>query len=630
MLPTRRSPLRALTCALALALGSAASAQAPAPPQDPAPGTTPGPVTPELGLPGLPLPGLPFPPLPTPLRPPAPVPNLPVPSLPVPSLPVPLPPAPPAPAPAPEPLPTEPPAPAPSEPVPLPAPVPEVPAPLPPAPELPTLPPFPGEPTLPGLTETPDPQGPPPSALRGLWVDAFGPGLKTRLEVQQTVDDAVKMGVNTLFVQAIRRGDCLCMKSGLPLVTDPELEKNFDPLAIITRQAHARGLRVIAWASVTGIANAAVPSRSSKHVLKKHGPDSGAQSWLARRPNGSWLEGKDGWLDAGIPEAADYMTQAVVNLVKNYRIDGVQLDRIRYPDGGAWGYDPKTLSRYRAETGAGGTPAPTDPQWQAWKREQITALVRRIALEVKLARPEAWVSAATITYGAPPAPGDLAGFRRSRTYVDVSQDWPTWVQEGLIELNVPMNYKREDLPEQRQWFDGWNAFAQSVRRRGDGQLSALATGTALYLNSPAQSAEQARRSVERGLGWVGYSYRTPTLSVYQGKQTAPLALSAVTLALGQVKSAGVLAPGLRWADAAPSVRGVLGRVSGTGRLGGHPVEVWQGGKLVTRTQTDGNGYYGFLTLAAGPAEVRVAGQRWAERVPERGVLRFPDLLLRRP
>ncbi|SEJ40621.1 Uncharacterized lipoprotein YddW, UPF0748 family [Deinococcus reticulitermitis] len=622
MLPTRRfSPRtpfrdRALTWGLVLALAPGASAQAPAPLDPPPP--------PDLVLPGLPLPPLPTPPLPTP--------TLPGPLLPVP---LPTPPSPSEPAPAPVPPVLDIPAPTPPAPTPS-APTPPAP---PPAPEVPMLPPTSEPATLPGLSGAPlQPVEEGASALRGLWVDAFGPGLKTRLEVQQTVDDAVKMGVNTLFVQAIRRGDCLCMKSGLPLVSDPGLEKNFDPLAIITRQAHARGLRVIAWASVTGIANAAVPSRAPGHVLKKHGPDSGAGSWLARRPDGSWQEGSDGWLDAGIPEAAEYMTQAVVNLVRNYRVDGVQLDRIRYPDGGAWGYDAKTLARYRAETGAKGTPAPTDPAWQAWKREQITALVRRIALEVKLTRPSAWVSAATITYGAPPAPGDLQAFQKSRTYVDVSQDWPTWVREGLVELNVPMNYKREDLPAQRQWFDGWNAFAQSVRRRGDGQLSALAAGTALYLNSPAQSAEQARRSVAQGLGWVGYSYRTPTLSVYQGKQTAPLALSAVTQALSGVKTAGVLDPGLRWTEAAPSVRGVLGRVNGpvggavgsAGRLGGHLVEVWQGGKLVGRARTDGNGYYGFLTLAPGPAEVRVAGQRWAENVPERGVLRFPDLLLRRP
>ena len=238
------------------------------------------------------------------------------------------------------------------------------------------------------------------------------------------VSDALKMGVNTLFVQAIRRGDCLCLRSGLPFVTDPGMDKDFDPLAYVLKQAQPRGLRVIAWASVTGVANAAVPSRAPGHILNRHGPGAGADSWLARRPDGSWQEGSDGWLDAGIPAAADYMASGVVNLVKNYPVDGVQLDRIRYPDGGAWGYDPKTLNRYRSETGAQGTPVPSDPQWQAWKRDQITALVRRIALEVKLARPDAWVSAATSPTARPRRRATWTAFARPAPT-------PTWCRTGL-------------------------------------------------------------------------------------------------------------------------------------------------------------------------------------------------------
>ena len=464
------------------------------------------------------------------------------------------------------------------------------------------------------------------AAVRGLWVDAFGPGLKTRAQVRQTVDDAVALGVNTLFVQAIRRGDCLCMKSGLPLITDKALEKDFDPLAVITRLAHERGLKVIAWASVTGVANAAVPSTAPGHVMKTHGPDSGAQSWLARRTDGTWLEGRDGWLDAGIPGAAEFMVQSVVNLVRNYPVDGLQLDRIRYPDGGDWGYDPKTLARYRAETGASGTPAASDPRWQAWKREQVTALVRRIALEVKAVRPDAWMSAATITYGAPPAPGDLAAFAKSRTVTDVAQDWPTWVQQGLIELNVPMNYKRDALPEQRAWFDGWNSFADSVRRRADGQSSALAAGTALYLNPPAQSAAQAERSVRAGLGWVGYSYRTPTPGVHEGKESTAQGLELVRGALRA--SPGILPGDLRWNEVAPSARGLLGRIQGAEMLGGQLVTARQEGREVAQVRTDGNGYYGFLILPAGRTEIRVGGQSWTVTVPERGVVRVPDLLLR--
>ncbi|MFC0617442.1 family 10 glycosylhydrolase [Deinococcus budaensis] len=501
-----------------------------------------------------------------------------------------------------------PPVPAPGAPA-LPLPSPVLPSPVPPGPALPAP-----------VQPAPVPAAP-ISTVRGLWVDAFGPGLKTRAQVAQTVEDAAALGVNTLFVQAVRRGDCLCLRGSVPHITDRDFERNFDPLTIVTRLAHARGMRVIAWVSVTGGVNARVPNTHPKHVSRLHGPASGAASWMSRRPDGSWLEGADGWLDPAIPAAADHMVESVVSLVRNYPVDGVQLDRIRYPDGGAWGYDPKTLARYRAESGTKGTPAASDPRWQAWKREQVTALVRRVSLEVKAIRPTAWVSAATITYGAPPAPGDLAAFRRSRTYADVLQDWPTWMREGYLDLNVLMNYKRDSVGEQGAWLDGWNAFAASVRAGSE-----VAGGTALYLNPPGITAAQATRTVASGLGWVGYSYRTPTLDVYGTRQSTGQGLEAIRSAL--TAPGGALATPVAWKGKPPTVRGLAGRVVGTAVPGSRVVEAVQEGRVVARTLTDGGGHYGFLTLPPGRVEVRVSGQRWVEAVPETGVVRFPDLLVR--
>ena len=115
----------------------------------------------------------------------------------------------------------------------------------------------------------------------------------------------------------------------------------------------------------------------------------------------------------------------------------------------------------------------------------------RETIQVKAVRPDLWISAATITYND--APTDLSGFRRTRTYTDVMQDWPTWMQTGLIDLNVLMNYKRDAAPPQGAWFDRWNAFAQQVQTRTDGQRAALAAGTAMYLNAPQVTAAQAAR-----------------------------------------------------------------------------------------------------------------------------------------
>ena len=493
------------------------------------------------------------------------------------------------------------------------------------------------------------------------------------------VTDAAGLGINALFVQAVRRGDCLCLLSSVPAAAD--IQKGFDPLAEVVRLAHARRIRVIGWVSVTGAWNSTLPSAGPIQVFAQHGP-AARESWLSRRPDGSWQSSADAWLDpgipaaadhmvrsavglvraydldglqldrirypdggdwgyspvtlaryrletgqAGIPAAADHMVRSAVGLVRAYDLDGLQLDRIRYPDGGDWGYSPVTLERYRMETGQAGVPAPADERWRAWKREQVTMLTRRIALEARALKPGVIISAATIVYGDGPA--DLNAFYATRSYSEVLQDWPAWMGAGLLDLNVIMNYKRDGVGGQEGWFDRWNAFAAS-QRAGTGEVAA---GTSMYLNPPQVTASQAGRALPLGLGWVGYAYRTPTNEVYRGTQTQPQGLASLKTVLAAAP--GVLDRPPAWNPVVQARRALLGRVLGnlqvgSLQLGGQAVSAYdQGGTLLGTVSTDGNGYYGFPDLPAGRVEVRVAGQSWAEEL-KLGVTRFPNLLLRPP
>lgn len=480
--------------------------------------------------------------------------------------------------------------------------------------------------TAPAAAETPAPAVPvlppaaPPSGLRGLWVDGFGPGLRTPAEVTRMVTDAADLGVNTLFVQAVRRGDCLCQLSSVPAAAD--IQKGFDPLAETIRLAHARHIRVIAWVSVTGAYNASLPSAGPQQAFVQHGPDS-RDSWLSRKPNLDWRSGADGWLDPGIPAAADAMARSAVSLVRAYDVDGLQLDRIRYPDGGDWGYSPVTLARYRQETGQTDVPLPADERWKAWKRAQVTALTRRIVLESRALKPGVIISAATIVYGDGPA--DLNAFHSTRTYSEVLQDWPSWMKEGLLDVNVIMNYKRDGVNGQENWFDRWNAFAVT-QRTGTGEVAA---GTSMYLNSPEVTSAQAGRALALGMGWVGYAYRTPTNEVYAGTQTQPQGLRALKTTLtatpGLLTTAG---QGTVWNFAAQARRAVIGRVVGVTQPGGLSVGAYgPDGVQIAAATTDGSGYYGFTDLPGGKVEVRVGNQSWGETLTL-GVTRFPNLLLR--
>ena len=434
-----------------------------------------------------------------------------------------------------------------------------------------------------------------PLQLRGLWVDAFGPGFKTPLEVDKLVRDAQTMRVNALFVQVSRRADCYCNKSSMPRTADPLVPVGFDPLQDVLDKAHAAGIQVHAWIISTGIWNKTAPEYASNHPFKLHGPTAkGRDKWLTVRADGETQAGADYVLDLGHPEAAEFVANMYSSVVQNYAVDGVQFDRIRYPDSGGppflatWGYNPTALERFQLETNRTDIPGVADPQWLQWRRDQVTNLVRRVFLEVKSIRPSVWVSAATITYRE--APTNLEQFEQTRTYSEILQDWPAWMREGILDLNIPMNYKREREADQVKWFDGWNQFAVQQKARGR-----VAVGTANYLNSAADGLNQLKRSLNvTGVdGWVGYSYRTPDSEVLGTRRSSVdgQKILGANLTATFNTNAG-------WDAPSQQFTAVFGRVTKNSLgLSGARLELRSASRNdALETLSDANGYYGFLDV----------------------------------
>jgi uncharacterized lipoprotein YddW (UPF0748 family) len=462
-----------------------------------------------------------------------------------------------------------------------------------------------------------------PIQLRGLWVDAFGPGFKTPSEVDKLVRDAQAMRVNALFVQISRRADCYCNNASMPRTADPIVPSGFDPLQDVLEKAHAAGIQVHAWIISTGIWNKTAPESSGTHPFKLHGLTAkGHDFWLTVRADGETRAGADYVLDLGHPDAADFVANMYSSIVKNYAVDGVQFDRIRYPDSGgppflaSWGYNPTALERFQLETNRSDKPGVADPQWLQWRRDQVTNLVRRVYLEVKSIRPSVWVSAATITYRE--APTSIEQFEQTRTYSEILQDWPAWMHEGILDLNIPMNYKRERESDQVKWFDGWNQFAVQQKARGR-----VAVGTANYLNTAADGVNQLKRglSVTGMDGWVGYSYRTPDSEVNATRRSS---LEGQKL-LGANLTA-TFTSGAGWDVPAQLLMAVFGRVTQNGvGLSNARVELQgQSRPDALETVSDANGYYGFMDVPQAAltitASTATASQRLEVTAPQVGIV----------
>ncbi|ARQ68228.1 family 10 glycosylhydrolase [Streptomyces marincola] len=466
----------------------------------------------------------------------------------------------------------------------------------------------------------------PPEQWRSYWVDAFNEGIYTPDQVGTLIDDALAVNANALIVQTARRYDCFCNRALYPR-TDAAIDPApYDPLDEVIEQAHAAGLEVHAWVNVNTMWNSATPPRSADHVFNRHGPGAtGADRWLNRKADGTELVGANAYVDPGHPDAVEYIVSAVQSIVREYDVDGVNLDYIRYPDGSSttthsdWGYNEVSLERFRQATGRTDTPDPADAQWSDWRRDQVTNLVRRVYLGMWEVDPRARLSMDAVTYGF--GPQSTGGWETTRTYREVLQDWSGWLDEGIMDTVVAMNYKREWNQDQARMFAEWTEYLADAQ----GERQAV-NGPALYLNSVSDSLAQARLSLaptEAGntaAGWSGYSYANPSMDVPEAGRPAEQERLAEALTSGPdapfAEEASV--PGMPW-KARPDdghITGELALRDGT-PLDGAEVTLTPltpGGERHTR-RADGSGWFGFAHVEPGLYLARVAPPRGVERVP---------------
>ncbi len=387
--------------------------------------------------------------------------------------------------------------------------------------------------------------------VRAFWADAFASGLKTRAEIDQLVAHVQQANATTIVAQVRRRGDSFYLSSYEPFTEDAAVEPGLDPLGYLLDRAHAAGIEVHAWVAVNTIFNGhpyiatgAWPCKvpcSPGHAFNQHGFfAAGDDNWLTKThpsytagtsryvsggmeliPYGWRLSDGNWWVDPGHPAAAEHTVNVVTDLVRNYAVDGLHLDRIRYPEmpiarpyaggpvGFSTGYNPVSVRRFNRAYGRPESelPLPWDASWSEWRREQMNALTRRIYLEAIAIDPKVKVSASTITfYRGPTAVG---GFANTEAYSRVFQDWDGWMRQGILDLNMPMVYKPLPSVENATQFTDWADFTRTHQYARQGAI-----GIGIYLNTFENSIaqlEESRQTAatgERAVGQILYSYAT--------------------------------------------------------------------------------------------------------------------------
>ncbi|WP_445243052.1 family 10 glycosylhydrolase [Microcoleus sp. Z1_C3] len=275
--------------------------------------------------------------------------------------------------------------------------------------------------------------------IRAVWLDR-GTIVAARSEqgLAAVFDRLAAAGINTVFFETLNAGYTIYPSQVAP--QQNPLTVGWDPLASAVKLAHERGMELHAWVWVFATGNKrhntliGQPSSYPGPVLSAH------PQWANIDNKGRTQNPNDGkfYLDPANPEARNYLLQIVSEIANNYKVDGVQLDYIRYPfqDDNAnftYGYGIAARQQFRQLTGA--DPVNISPrngslwrQWVEFKTNQINSFVAEVSQLLRQNYPRTILSVAVF-----PHP-------ESQRIYKIQQNWEVWARQGIVDLIVPMTY----------------------------------------------------------------------------------------------------------------------------------------------------------------------------------------------
>ncbi len=218
---------------------------------------------------------------------------------------------------------------------------------------------------------------------------------------------------NTIFFQARPRGDAYYRSQYEPwaenLTGVMGKDPGWDPLAFLIAEAHALGIEVHAWINVFKIYSDHSPPTSDLHPLRRF------SQWSYQ------YQGEE-WIDPGYPGVQRYTLNVIMDLVRHYDIDGVNLDYMRYPDENV--PDARSYRDY-------GNGMPRDE----WHVKNINDFVAAVYDNIVAIKP--WVKVGSSPVGVIGTSLDPSTAPTLRKY---SQDVPAWLRAGKQDYITPQIY----------------------------------------------------------------------------------------------------------------------------------------------------------------------------------------------
>lgn len=261
------------------------------------------------------------------------------------------------------------------------------------------------------------------SGVKGVWLtNVASQVLYTKEGIKQAVDLCSKSGINHIFVVTWNKGRTLYpskIMNDLFKIPIEETLAGRDPLREIIDEAHTKNIKVYAWFEY---GFAAENSGFGEHILRIK------PQWASLDKNGN-ITTKNGfkWLNALNPEVQDFMLSLLKETIVNYPdLDGIQGDDRLPAMAVEGGYNPEILAQYKAETGASPS-VDKDESWVNWRANRLNKFMEKLSVELKKINPKIGISMAP----------SIFPFAKT----EYLQDWPTWVNNGWVDMICPQIYR---------------------------------------------------------------------------------------------------------------------------------------------------------------------------------------------
>jgi uncharacterized lipoprotein YddW (UPF0748 family) len=274
-----------------------------------------------------------------------------------------------------------------------------------------------------------------PEQMRAVWISSVSnidwpssAGLSVaeqQQEYRDMLDNAVGLRLNTVVVQVRPTADALWPSPYEPwsqwLTGIQGRDPGYDPLAFLVDEAHQRGLEFHAWFNPYRVSKQGDPAQLvAEHPARQHP---------------GWVFGYGGQLyyNPGVPEAREFVMDAVMDAVERYDVDGVHFDDYfyPYPAGGEQIPDGATFEEYGGDFTDIGD----------WRRDNVNQLVSGMADRIDAVKPD-------VDFGISPfgiwrnrsedARGSETGGVES--YSAIYADSYTWVRQGWVDYVAPQIY----------------------------------------------------------------------------------------------------------------------------------------------------------------------------------------------